>query len=179
MNIKVRGAKTHSQRYLANETIRLAREWGIDGDGIIKITNRSNSCAWAGFPWEITYGRSDIEDTRKWGMYEYATVKDMLYNRNLPVQLETFPLLEGNSKLEQCSLDILAAHEVAHVLQYRIHKNKRYWTGKRWENSIKPHGPEWREIYAHLLDCIVEKWDPTSLVLQYFGRDYPMVYHRE
>jgi hypothetical protein len=179
-NIEVKNAHTKSQKYLAAETVRLAHEWGVDGDGIVQVTDRRNSCAWtnpATLTWEITYGRRDIEDTRKWGVFEYKTVEHMLLQRKLPVQVGRYPLLEGREDLEQCSLDILAAHEMAHVLQYRIHQNKRIWTGRRWENTIKPHGPEWREIYAHLLDCVVDKWDPEYLITQHFG-GYKLAYSR-
>lgn len=178
--VRLQGVNTDSQKYLASETVRLVRDWGVQGDGTIRISpDRGGSVAGNNgkVSWYVTYGARDIEDTRMWGIYEYKTVQDMLLERKLPVQVGRYPLIKGKPQLEKCSLDILAAHEVAHVIQYQLHDNKKVWTGKRLENTVKPHGPEWREIYAHLLDCVVEKWDPEKWVSFYFG-EYTKAYSR-
>lgn len=162
--ITLKGAKTVKEEYVLERTRDLALEWGVEGDGTVRITNRRNSVAYGKHPdygWLITYGRADVLDTWKWGMYEYKTVECMLTERNLPAQVGAYVNLEGNPELQKCALDVLVAHEFAHVLVRRMYDcTYRHGRGG-W--TIKPHGPEWREVYANLLDELVDKWDPTYL----------------
>lgn len=146
-------ATTH--QYLLARTNALAKEWGIT-NLYLRVTNRQSSCAQR-VPggWRITYGKLDIIGTFSRGMYAYSRAEaPLLQQRGL-----------GNARGRQ-ALDILAAHEFAHVLvglcEYPSKPGPNATAGdwREWNTKkSKPHGPEWQEIYGGLLDDIVARWD--------------------
>lgn len=37
-------------------------------------------------------------------------------------------------------------HEVAHLVQYKLHPTQRRWTGRKWVRTVQPHGYEWQRV---------------------------------
>lgn len=141
---------TFDEKYVIDRTLALAREWGLEG-GNVQVRKRRNSSAWGKHPkygWQIFYGINDVWATARYGMTEYATVEHMLSDRGL------------DTATGRLALDILVAHEFAHVVNRQVNGHSwkiegSYYKGYRRSQEIKPHGDEWREIYGQLLDQLL------------------------
>lgn len=144
--------------YIARHTLELASQWELDTEpGLISFRDNRVSTGQSynvtSKKWEIIYAYGSVRRASKYGFGEYRTLTRLLRERNLLRQFSKDRSIGG-----LLGLELLAAHEMAHVVTYRLHGWDKYWTGKQWRRKVAPHGDEYVEVYVQMLDEVVSRW---------------------
>ena len=153
-------AETSLEKTARDLALELARDFDIADELIIRYNGADTSSAgftdtekeyqdgarrirFFNFTPMMTFGRASLVYWYNVGFSEYKSLQKMLDSRGL------------SDRYGELAVELLVLHEFAHVLVYQFaeevidtynDKNGRFYT------NIRPHGKEYQEVYAMLLD---------------------------